>query len=257
MNRPLFGHVWRSQRRSCSIVVRRAAVVERCSCRSSTPRSGRRSSSILARGSVAIRQELDEVRRRRPVQPRRRDRARLHPPDRRSAWSSSSRSASRRRRSPASASGGRWRCSSRGRCRAPARRHAGVRRAVRRPRGRGAVVGTLVGAAVGGRPRRAGVGRLPLLWLNGVLLFGAIGAIARRVGLVRPADAGARGHPGVRDRVVLPRDPRLALAGRPGAPAVLALPLPRRRRRSSPGSGRDATSPCWPRSSSRRCRRPP
>jgi ABC-type transport system involved in multi-copper enzyme maturation permease subunit len=39
-------------------------------------------------------------------------------------------------------------------------------------------LGTLLGAAVTGRVDELGAGNLPLLWLNGVLLYGAFGAVA-------------------------------------------------------------------------------
>jgi ABC-2 type transport system permease protein len=42
----------------------------------------------------------------------------------------------------------------------------------------GSVVGSLVGAGLTGRTAELGVGQLPLLWLNGSLLYWAIGAIA-------------------------------------------------------------------------------
>jgi len=42
----------------------------------------------------------------------------------------------------------------------------------------GSVVGSLVGAGLTGRTAELGVGQLPLLWLNGALLYWAIGAIA-------------------------------------------------------------------------------
>ncbi len=42
----------------------------------------------------------------------------------------------------------------------------------------GSVVGSLVGAGLVGRSAELGVGQLPLLWLNGALLYWAIGAIA-------------------------------------------------------------------------------
>jgi ABC-2 type transport system permease protein len=42
----------------------------------------------------------------------------------------------------------------------------------------GSIVGSLVGAGLTGRTAELGVGGLPLLWLNGSLLYWAIGAIA-------------------------------------------------------------------------------
>ena len=42
----------------------------------------------------------------------------------------------------------------------------------------GSIVGALVGASLTGRVAELGVGQLPLLWLNGALLYWAIGAIA-------------------------------------------------------------------------------
>lgn len=42
----------------------------------------------------------------------------------------------------------------------------------------GSLVGSLIGAIVTGRTAELGVAQLPLLWLNGVLLYWAIGAIA-------------------------------------------------------------------------------
>ena len=41
----------------------------------------------------------------------------------------------------------------------------------------GSIVGSLVGAGLTGRIAELGVGQLPLLWLNGSLLFWTIGAI--------------------------------------------------------------------------------
>lgn len=40
------------------------------------------------------------------------------------------------------------------------------------------VLGTLAGAALTGQTAELGTGNLPLLWLNGVLLYGAIGGVA-------------------------------------------------------------------------------
>jgi len=42
----------------------------------------------------------------------------------------------------------------------------------------GSIVGSLIGASLTGRTTELGVGQLPLLWLNGALLYWAIGAIA-------------------------------------------------------------------------------
>jgi len=42
----------------------------------------------------------------------------------------------------------------------------------------GSIVGSLIGASLTGRIAELGVGQLPLLWLNGALLYWAIGAIA-------------------------------------------------------------------------------
>ena len=42
----------------------------------------------------------------------------------------------------------------------------------------GSIVGSLIGASLTGRASELGVGQLPLLWLNGALLYWAIGAIA-------------------------------------------------------------------------------
>jgi ABC-2 type transport system permease protein len=42
----------------------------------------------------------------------------------------------------------------------------------------GSIVGSLVGAGLTGRTAELGVGQLPILWLNGSLLYWAIGAIA-------------------------------------------------------------------------------
>jgi ABC-2 type transport system permease protein len=42
----------------------------------------------------------------------------------------------------------------------------------------GSIVGSLIGASLTGRAAELGVGQLPLLWLNGALLYWAIGAIA-------------------------------------------------------------------------------
>ena len=41
----------------------------------------------------------------------------------------------------------------------------------------GSIVGSLVGASLTGRTAELGVGQLPLLWLNGALLYWTIGAI--------------------------------------------------------------------------------
>ena len=58
----------------------------------------------------------------------------------------------------------------------------------------GSIVGSLIGASLTGRTAELGVGNLPLLWLNGALLFWAIGAIALLASVViRPADAGRSG----------------------------------------------------------------
>ena len=96
------------------------------------------------------------------------------------------------------------------------------------------VAGTVVGTVLGGAPGDLRPDRLVLIWLNGWLVFIAIGAVTLAgVRLVRPALAGAGGQPGLRARVVLPRDPGQALARRPRPPAVVPLPLPRSTR--SPG----------------------
>jgi len=42
----------------------------------------------------------------------------------------------------------------------------------------GSIIGSLIGASLTGRTAELGVGQLPLLWLNGALLYWAIGAIA-------------------------------------------------------------------------------
>jgi len=42
----------------------------------------------------------------------------------------------------------------------------------------GSIVGTLIGASLTGRTAELGVGQLPLLWLNGSLLYWAIGSVA-------------------------------------------------------------------------------
>lgn len=42
----------------------------------------------------------------------------------------------------------------------------------------GSILGSLVGASLTGRAAELGVGQLPLLWLNGALLYWSIGAIA-------------------------------------------------------------------------------
>ena len=57
------------------------------------------------------------------------------------------------------------------------------------------IVGALVGSAIGGVLDELAVERLPLVWLNGFLLFGAIADDrAGGIRLVRSPLAGARNH---------------------------------------------------------------
>ena len=113
------------------------------------------------------------------------------------------------------------------------------------------LVGTIIGSRLAGVLDELPFERLPLLWLNGMLLWGAIGG--DRAGRVGRRSTGSSPAIGVTLAIVivslLPRDPRLALARREGPPAVLAVPLPHReghprrhdeRRRAGPPGGRGA-----------------
>ena len=88
------------------------------------------------------------------------------------------------------------------------------------------ILGAILGSAVAGVLDQLKVDRLPLVWLNGFLLFSAIAAIGLAASVsfdrLTPAlgiTAGdRRGH-------VLPRGAGDVLARREGPPAVLAVPL--------------------------------
>ena len=246
MNRVLFGHLWRSQRTKLLIVCVAMAAWSaflpviyqsfgsRCR-RSSTPGSSRSSSRTSAAATSSA---------------CRRDRRSATSTRSRSSSSRSSRSGSRRRRSPASASGARSRCSSPGRCRAGTvyvTLLAAVARVHRARAGRGDASGRCSASAIAASLGELAIERLPLLWLNGMLLWGAFAAIGLAASVsfdrLTPALGADRRD---RRRVVLPVRARLALAGREGPPAVLAVPLPDVARHPQRQRRRSAASRSWP-----------
>ena len=149
--------------------------------------------------------------------------------------------------SPASGSAARWRCCSPGRSPAARRvRHAGRRGLpVRRP-------SSVAGLALGRSPARPLTGRVAELGARqpAARLAQRVPAVRRVRGRSRLAasvsfDRLAPAHrhlAGGRARVVLPRCHRLAVAGRRGPPAVLAVPLPRSRGRPRRAARCGATS---------------
>ena len=113
----------------------------------------------------------------------------------------------------------------------------------------GGIAGSLFAGVIGELALR----NLPLLWLNGVLLFGSFVAIglAASASFDRLPPALGVTHRR-RGGDVLLRCPRLAVAGRRDAPAVLAVSLPEAEGDPGRGGLSRSTTPCWRRSSSRR-----
>ena len=89
------------------------------------------------------------------------------------------------------------------------------------------LAGSVAGAAFAGVIGEFPVRNTPLLWLNAVLLFGSFAAVGLAASAsfdrVAPALGVTLGFVGPD---VLPRNPRVALAGRRDAAALLAVPLP-------------------------------
>ena len=192
-----------------------------------------------------------QVRRRRHLQPARVDRARLHPSDRDHPDVGVRGRLLRVGRSPASGSAGRSKSRWRGRSRGAAFYLTLLAAAF------GFVAVTVAALLAGGACRApclpassasSPIRNVPLLWLNGVLLFGSFAAIglAASVSFDRlpPALGVTLGFVVV---MYLLRDSRLAVAGRRDAAAVLAVPLPESRRRSWSARLAARLRCCWSR----------
>ena len=230
MNRALLAHTWRANRWRLLIVAVGLLLWGAC-CRSSSTRSASQFQELVRqrRHPAPVR----PVRRRRHLQPDRAPSRSGSSTRSRSGSTSCSPSGSRPRRSPASASAGRSRsCSSR----PLSRRGVYLTLAVAARRRSSAVTIAALIARGARRQRRRPAGRpssasanLPILWLNGALLFWAFGGDrAARLGLVRPAHARRSGISLAFVLVSYFLDVLGSLwPDAEVAPAVLAVPLPR------------------------------